>query len=285
MNDAVPNPNATNIIQTIYADSHVHIHRCFDLDLFLDAALANFLRVGHDEDVFILFLTESGSERYFQSLYQSARAGKQATPFLNRWRIYLTDDDAALYASCGTRASGIYMIAGRQIVTLENLEVLALMTTAAFEDKQPLERVVNAVSDRGGIPVIPWGFGKWMGRRGQILKQLLDRHPHLFLGDNSGRPVFWSEPVLFRQAKVRGGRVLPGTDPLPFSSECWRPGSFGFSMTGVEIFDSARPTVSLKQTLLNSAVRLEAYGALENPYRFTRNQLGMQLVKYLKPKR
>ncbi|WP_404783345.1 hypothetical protein [Altericista sp. CCNU0014] len=285
MIEAISNPNATDIIQTIYADSHVHIHSCFDLDLFLDAALANFLRVGHDGDIFILFLTESSSESYFQNLYRSALTGTSAVPSLKRWSVRLTGDDSALYAACPTSTSGIYMIAGKQIVTLENLEVLALMTTAAFEDRQPLERVVNAVSERGGIPVIPWGVGKWMGRRGRILRQFLDRHPRLFLGDNSGRPVFWLEPLLFRQAKAQGGRVLPGSDPLPFPSECWRPGSFGFSMAGVGIFDSAQPAVSLKQTLFDSAVQLKAYGALENPYRFTRNQLEMQLIKYLKPKR
>ena len=63
------------------------------------------------------------------------------------------------------------------------------------------------------------GFGKWIGRRGAVLQKLLATHnyPYLFLGDNSGRPSFWSKPHYFQLAKKQAIRILPDTDPLPFA--------------------------------------------------------------------
>ena len=111
---------------------------------------------------------------------------------------------------------GFLLIAGRQIVTEENLEVLALLTDRKFEDGLPLQEVIQTVRENKGISVIPWGFGKWMGRRGRFLESALEEaeNSELFLGDNSGRPVFWSRPSHFRlrissprKFRIQGGSI------------------------------------------------------------------------------
>ncbi|MGB7439423.1 MAG: hypothetical protein WA919_00010, partial [Coleofasciculaceae cyanobacterium] len=171
---------------------------------------------------------------------------------------------------------GIFIIAGRQVITKEKLEVLALITDKFVEDGLSLETTIQSVISAGGIPVIPWGVGKWIGRRGKLLSKLLTENnfPTLFLGDNSGRPIFWLQPIYFQQAKKQGLRVLPGTDPLPLASEASRPGSFGFTIQGS--LSREEPGKQLKQMLLDSTVSINNYGYLETPWRFVSNQLGIR---------
>jgi len=131
----------------------------------------------------------------------------------------------------------------------------------------------------GGIPVVPWGFGKWMGKRGNILSEFLEKGSSfpLFLGDNSGRPSFLPRPPQFRMGKENGVQVLPGSDPLPFPSECRKPGSFGFAISGS--VDPDKPGYAIRRILLDSLTRPISYGQLETLPRFLRNQLFMQLLK------
>ncbi|MGB6167560.1 MAG: hypothetical protein WBF52_08235 [Geitlerinemataceae cyanobacterium] len=170
-------------------------------------------------------------------------------------------------------------------MTAENLEVLALATIGEMQEGLPTEVTIREVIDRGGIPVIPWGFGKWFGHRGALLSNLLQQEdsPTFFLGDNSGRPVFWPRPPLFEQAEQKGMMVLPGTDPLPFASQFSRPGKFGFAMSGN--FDPAKPAESVKNLLKDASTSIQPYGALENPWQFVQNQIAMQLVKRKRTKK
>ncbi len=274
----------------ILVDSHVHIYNCFNLDNFLDSALENFSasapnRRSLNDATPLLLLTETRDDRYFQTLSRFVeehpeKIGSQNSSRLEKWTLRLTRESCSLYAHLKDKDTcGLYLVAGRQIVTAENLEVLALATDRDFEDGQPLETTIERTIAAGGLPVIPWGFGKWIGRRGTILRDLLkeNKYPGLFLGDNGGRPIFWPRPPLFDRADRQGMRVLPGTDPLPFAREACRPGAFGFALHGP--LDPEQPARSLKQLLLDSETQLQEYGSLENPWRFIRNQIAMQIVK------
>jgi hypothetical protein len=298
------------LAQLILADAHTHIYDCFDLTRFLDSALFNFRTIANQKKynapyVGVLFLTETSNDYYFQhfstgkSVINGGSRGEASVPVINapshffkkiqdnyhrnsqiisNWSFQNTSEESSLYA-VNAEQQGLFLIAGRQIVTSENLEVLALAINDDFKDGQPLERIIPEVIERGGIPVIPWGFGKWIGARGQILTTLLKRQtfPTLFLGDNGGRPTFWGTVPHFKQAAQLGLKILPGSDPLPFASEDWRPGSFGFSLWGH--LDPKEPSKSMKQLLLDPNAHLQAYGSLEHPFRFLRNQIAMQLRK------
>ncbi|MGP1386405.1 MAG: hypothetical protein ACTS2F_22785 [Thainema sp.] len=265
----------------IVADAHVHIYDCFNLDQFLDASYQNFSQIAARQDnqlpfLGVLFLTETIRDRYFQKLSQLA-AGKSTEALTQKWQFRATGEAESLYAYTNAGAE-LCIIAGRQIVTAENLEVLALGTAELFEDGQPIDNVVDAVHQAGGLPVIPWGFGKWIGRRGTVLTELLEaEQPTIFLGDNSGRPLFWKRPPYFETVEKKGLCVLPGTDPLPFTSETDRPGKYGFMMQVA--IDAQMPAASLKQAVMNSPTSLKTYGSLESPVRFVRNQIAMQITK------
>ncbi len=282
--------NDLNGVSMILVDAHVHIYNCFDLELFFDSAFANFrseaARLGHVDDFTgILLLTETSKDNWFECLtgYAGGKDGIGSKPIGN-WTFHHTNETCSLCIRNGTNES-LFLIAGRQIVTEENLEVLALITEREFEDGLPLTEMIQSVRNYGAIPVIPWGFGKWAGRRGAILREILEANNdvEVFLGDNGNRPSFLPRSSHFKLAEMEGIRVLPGSDPLPFASESCRPGTFGFSVEGS--ITSQHPAKDLKRILLDPSTRPRAYGLLEKPYRFLRNQLAMQILKRLnKPK-
>jgi hypothetical protein len=270
--------------QTILIDSHVHIYDCFDLQLFFNSTLGNFQRYADNHSyTFVLLLTESTTEFYFEHLSKIANGMASIDLLPIDWTVTTTDEPTALYVH-NQSGQGMFLLAGSQIITAEKLEVLALLTTQRFADGKPIASVIQDVRMSEGISVIPWGFGKWMGKRGSIVAQLLvqDDLPLLFLGDNGGRPNFWPEPYFFKLAKQKGLQILPGTDPLPFQSQVGRAGSFGCLVEGV--FNPAQPATSIKQLLLESAEQPKPYGVLEQPWAFVRNQIGMQLLKQYRSK-
>ena len=223
----------------IFVDAHVHIYDCFHLPIFFESAFANFqseaARMGQVDDfTAILLLTETSKDNWFERLASYASNKTTAeTKTIPDWTFHHTDGNCSLCAR-GSEDQSLFLIAGRQIVTAEKLEVLALATDKKFKDGAPIGQVIQSIRDMGAIPVIPYGFGKWIGRRGKILRDLLKKTEitKLFLGDNGERPKFLPRSSHFKQAEKRGIRVLPGTDPLPFPSECRRAGSFGFSFLG-----------------------------------------------------
>lgn len=267
-------------------DGHVHIHPCFDIKVLLNSALENFQKLNYSSETYILVLTESQSQNYFARFQQLAQGDfengyKNERLDLGEWQIMPTDElDSVCVQKTKQKsaAQSLYLIAGRQIVTREKLEVLALGTTHAFPDGEPLQATVNTVLENDAIPVIPWGFGKWLGRRGEKLSRLLHLPISvLFLADNSARPAFWPEPALFHLAQQQGFSILNGSDPLPFKSEVRSPGRAGFSITGV--FDSANPSASLRQALRCSDRYPQIYGPRERMPRFLRHQVAMQFIK------
>ena len=121
--------------------------------------------------------------------------------------------------------------------------------------------------------MLPWGFGKWLGKRGVIIRGLINEGD-IFLGDNGGRINYWPSPVEFERARAKSLVVLPGSDPLPFESQYWRPGSYGFAVNA--LLSESRPAESVRG-ILSGNIEIEPYGSRENPVRFIWNQLAMQL--------
>lgn len=260
---------------SILADAHVHIHPCFDLDGMFDSAVANFnqaaARFGVAAGQHVLLLTESRWANWFERLRDGSVRG------MRRWRMSETGESRSLLA---IREDAVALVigAGNQVVTREGLELLTLGTEARFEDGLPMAESLAQANAAGALCVIPWGFGKWMGRRGEVLDGLLRDAslPAFHLGDNSGRPRFWPRPPAFALAERSGRRVLPGSDPLPFASEVWRAGSAGFRL---EIDpDRSRPVGAILEGIAAGAP-MQPYGALEGAVKFVRNQLRMQFAK------
>ncbi len=267
----------------ILVDTHVHIHGCFPLAAFLDAAHANFERAasamgGREGFIGILMLTETVRADGFERLSVGADSGGQGVePGLGAWRLGRTAESGSVTAACDGKR--LHIVAGRQIVTAEKLEVLALGFEGFVPDGKPIRQVIGEVRAAGAIPVIPWGFGKWWGGRGKLMSALLREHAALgfFLGDNSGRTPWLGRPLHFEHARRMGIPILPGTDPLPFPAEYGRAGGFGLALH--EPIDPARPAYEVKRLLRSPSLDMKPYGSFETPLRFLRNQIAMQLYK------
>jgi hypothetical protein len=143
----------------------------------------------------------------------------------------------------------ILLIQGFQINTEERVEILALATSHRPDDGQTLDDTVGEILGSGGIPVLPWAPGKWMFQRGKIVQDILDRADadELLLGDSSLRPRLFPTPGLFARAEQRNFTILHGSDPLPFSGEEIRVGTYASSW--VQPLNEESPVDGIRQYL------------------------------------
>jgi len=266
----------------IVLDAHVHIQPRFDLNDFLMIALENF-QLRHRESgaqdslTSCLLLAEGKSLDFFSVL---GKEGRQPTGRVAGWQVRATAEDHAVQLSHASYPGArMFVMAGRQVITEEKLEVLALATSAEIANGRPLAETVDAVRSGGGLAVLPWGVGKWLGKRGELVGRFLqEASPEsLFVGDNGGRPVFWPRPALFDRAQRRGIRLLSGSDPLPLAGEESRVATFGAMIDG-ELSD-ALPAAELKSLLCNPRISITPFGNQVGLLQFFRMQLGLRLQK------
>lgn len=249
-------------------DAHVHIHPLFPPDSFFDGALENFRTAAGR-----LGLTATGC----LVLAEMAGSGwfRKAPGTAGAWTLARMGEEASLIARRSTGES-LVVVAGRQIAVRERLEVLALGRDVEIPDGLPLDETLRRVRESGALPVLPWGFGKWSGRRGALVAATLARPGgELYLGDNSNRLHLAGLPRVLREAGERGVLVLPGTDPLPFPSHAGRAGSFGFVLEGA--LDPLRPAADLLRRVRTLREQPRTYGRGETLPRFLRDQASLQL--------
>jgi hypothetical protein len=265
----------------LLVDGHVHFYPVYDAATFLDAAAGNFAAGARSLGLSgpgtgVLCFTEAAGIYAFHR-FRDAAARHES---VGRWQLLSTGEPRSLLVAAG--AERMLLVAGRQIVTADGLEVLALGAEHTIEDGSSLQGTVAEIRDADAVPVIPWGFGKWWFGRGRRVAEFLaspeGRGVHL--GDNGGRLRAAPAPRLFDLAHALGHSVLAGSDPLPFARQQTRAGSYGFLVRGDAT--GPRPAAGLVATLRALGEQPRTYGHLEGTAAFVASQVGMQLRKHLR---
>lgn len=258
-------------LTTLLIDGHIHVYPQYDRREAIESLLTHLAANGDKGSRRIGLLAESRACRFFQEVTANGASFHQGT-----LRLEAGPDTGAITI----RQNGIiagYIIAGRQIVTAEKLEVLALGVDFSLADGLPVETTVKAIRDQGAIPVLSWSPGKWFFGRGKLVENLImTQTPGSFLmGDTGLRPTLWPLPGLMRMAARRGFKTIGGSDPLPLPGEERGTGSYGFKVTAE--FDESKPAASLRTILGDPASMFtpigKRCGTLGFLSRWIRNQL------------
>jgi hypothetical protein len=204
----------------VVVDTHGHVDVRHDLKTSLAHARRSLAALGPPEGTALAVVL---TERYGEHLFADMQRDPGCIPGL---AVRPTADAAALRVGLSPEES-LTLIAGRQIVTAERLEVLAMGTFSLdLRDGLSADATLEMVTRAGAFPVIPWSPGKWLGARGRLLGSLLDRHRNLGLADSALRPKGLPASPLLRRARLAGRAVIAGSDPLPLPGEEERIGSY-----------------------------------------------------------
>lgn len=254
---------------TIALDGHIHIYPCHDWAVAIRALLTNLPAA----DCKLGLLTETPACDFFRTALAQPAAFRSGSLALE------PGPEAGALAVLDAGVLAGFLIAGRQIVTAERLEVLALGMDAAVPDRLPAREALAAVRAQGAVPVLPWAPGKWFGARGRLVEQLiLEAAPEaLLVGDTTLRPALWPLPRLMKLAVGRGLRILPGSDPLPVPGEERIIGSYGGA--GSAAFDAQRPVTSLRALLATRGIPFRPTGRRSTTRVFARRWLAHEWGK------
>jgi hypothetical protein len=257
-------------------DAHVHVYPQFNAGMLLASAHRNFLHharaAGASSWQGVLLLAETSACDWFLRTRDSAQESA-----IDGWHLAaLSEDETSMLAS-GPQQQRVFVVAGRQINTIEGIEVLTLASTVRIADAQSLEETLRLGLEAGAIVVLPWGAGKWLGHRARLVKQALHQWGDMvFTGDNGGRPWIWPRPALFAAGEGRGRPVLPGTDPLPLAGHEHRVGAHGFMLR--ENLRDSQPGLDLRGRLVDaSSLALQPFGRRETLRGFVRDQVQLRL--------
>ena len=267
----------------ILFDAHVHIYDVFHLDTLIISAFENFdaairsLRQDMKNCSCFLLLAESNGPHYFSELREKAQ--REGRGFSGSWSLAMTQENRSLQVFHPDFPDlSLFIVAGRQLVTKERLELLALFTDGEFAAGMDMQKAVDTVVSNGGLPVCAWGAGKWLGKRGLFLKDFLQSSAGsaVFLGDSGGRPTPWRPSRLLYLPSHRR-RVVSGTDPLALAGEEKRVGSFGGYLEG--ICEQGRPAQYLQERMLKKDVNIRSFGRSLNMISFVRNQALLRMQR------
>lgn len=260
--------NNTPVI--VAADGHVHIYPVYDITALFRHLIQNLDRLAgaagfaesktiNNRFLKLAFLAEGLRHDFFRRLQNQDKA-------IVGNGLEIMNESDPICVMAGIRGVGrVCLVAGRQIVTRERLEILGLAMRAKIPDGLSTADAIRRVVEAGGIPVMAWSPGKWLFARGRLVRNLIasDQGRVLRLGDTTLRPTLWPEPRLMKLARERGMMVIPGSDPLPFAGEERYAGTYGFVYQGA--FDVEHPAASIRQILTGPGV-ITPVGERCNPW-------------------
>lgn len=260
----------------ICVDTHTHYYPCYDAETFLSSLQHNLLatarKLGATGTVYpVACMLDSASSTGFADL----SAGFLGNTRQLSWSVeHNAHNPAVLHLSRGD-GEQLTVIGGRQLVTRENLELILIGRTAPVSPRQSALELLLAYQKRY-CAILPWGFGKWLGKRGAIVDELIARNDLVFcLGDNAGRPELWRKVQQFKLAKQYSVPILPGSDALPLASEQATSGNSALILNGA--LDREKPVEDLANKIRRKRCWLGSQQTTAGLWRTATSQLAMQI--------
>jgi hypothetical protein len=235
----------------IHADTHFHVYPGHAAVKSLRSASTRLVALGNSQAILpMLFMTEGQGHHFFRRIQSGDLVLGDGT------LVHAAPEPEALRV-VWPDAFQVWIFAGRQIVTAERLEILALTSDMDRSDGQPAVDVLEDILSEGSIPVLPWAPGKWMYKRSAAVAEILERFgpDQLLMGDTSLRPLGWPTPAPMRAAHRR---IVCGSDPLPPCGEEEQGGRYGTAIEG--LFDPLIPVSSVRKLLQQPYTKLTAIG-------------------------
>jgi hypothetical protein len=206
----------------VVIDTHLHLYPFYQLDKVFSVLFGNLSKPGNGY-IKCAVLTEAGGLNYFRKM-------KEREISLGPQFSIQVISPKCMMIKYGT--DELFLYPGRQIISLENIEILSLFSDKEFDDHIPARQIIDNINAQGALPVLSWAPGKWFFKRGKLVEQLLKESGpgKLLVGDTSLRPVGWRVPRIIRNAGEIGFGIVCGSDPLPLSGQEKVAGSYATVM-------------------------------------------------------
>lgn len=244
-----------------HLDAHAHIYPFYDVPRLLLAALDQMPR-SHPTDLRVLCLAERFDCSFFRSLAQD----EIRLPG-DRWRIVAWDPAGGVKLRHLPDHRDLWILAGRQIVSSERIEVCSLFSDDPIEDGQPAETIIRTILKGTGLPALDWAPGKWLFKRGKLVRSLLTTFSpkELILVDTSLRPAGCPPSPAYATARKQGRAVLAGSDPLPVAGEEDLAGSYYSTVEIPRLEDPTQLVAPLKAALVSGSLPIRVAGQRGSP--------------------
>ena len=196
------------------ADGHIHLYPNFDLNQVLVSSHKKLLDLAQTDKV-VLFSVEPEGQFEFLNI----KSGKRELPENCEIIKEVGENVIQLKTEHG---DNLYLVAGRQVVTKENLEFSVLFSTEDILDGLSFEQLNSSIGS--SVLTLNWSPGKWMFERAEVVKKLVDENPDLILCDTALRFTGFPLPEVMKLEN----NIIAGSDPFPLQDEEQRTGSYGF---------------------------------------------------------
>jgi hypothetical protein len=212
-----------------FLDAHCHIYPCFSVENFFHSFFENVQSIQQNTSNTItqsgIILTETNACNFYKALHHDAsvieRLKQNGYEKIND--CYISTHD--------TSAPTLKIYPGRQISSIERIEVLALLREEPLPENMPLETLLEEIRSKNGLPVINWAPGKWSGKRGGLIQAYLKDNPqNILLGLTSLLPEGFPYPQIIIKGIQSNIPIIHGSDPLPFKGQESLAGSYGMLM-------------------------------------------------------
>lgn len=239
---------------TVRFDPHGHLYDSYSLKRWAEAAIVNLSKHGDDTLPVVFVLDREGQDSFSRF--------RREVPQLGHWEE--SPDGRSGYIT--TIAGKLLVIRGVQYVSKENIEVLGLGVSRRVADGAPAADLIQMIFEEGGVPCLPWSPGKWLGKRGRLVRRLLESHTpkSLTVGDIAMRTFFGPPSPLLRFARGQGFSMLYGTDPLPRKGDEQLVGSFG---RAIKRLPEGELVPAILESLFKGAEALRTCGRRNTPWR------------------